>query len=119
MTFLIGKEEHKRPAKEMSIEWKDRTGGNKSAAAIQQTVERLTATDRRSYEKPDYETCAISDLERLIKAANAFYHKKRQPQSHTGQRSRETRAKGVVPEIKYLHGTDNRKRKGIRLWSHY
>jgi hypothetical protein len=78
----------------MSIEWKDRTGGNKSAAAIQKTVERLTATDRRSYEKPDYETCAISDLERLIKAANAFYHKKRQPQSHTGQRSRETRAKG-------------------------
>ena len=60
----------------------------------QKTVERLTATDRRSYEKPDYETCTISDLERLIKAGNVFYHKKRQPESHTEQRSIKTKAKG-------------------------
>jgi hypothetical protein len=29
-----------------------------------------------------------------LQAANAFYHKKRPPQSHTGQRSTKTRAKG-------------------------
>jgi len=66
------KERHKRPAVEMANEWKERTGKDWKPGAIRKKFERLTVTECHDYEKPDYETCAVSDLERIVKSNKKF-----------------------------------------------
>jgi N6-adenosine-specific RNA methylase IME4 len=68
------KEDHRRPAVEMSDEWLETTGKKWKPKSITKQFERLTTTKRRSCgtPKPEYETCAISDLERLINAGKKF-----------------------------------------------
>jgi hypothetical protein len=50
----------------MAKEWKEETGKTWSASAISNKFGKLTSTKRASYEQPDYETGAVSDLQRLI-----------------------------------------------------
>ncbi len=68
------KEEHKRPAVEMSKEWKEVTSEDWKPNAISTVFDRLTRTKNASCRNPklDYETCAVSDLQRLIDVGKKY-----------------------------------------------
>ena len=68
------KEDRKRPAVEMSKEWKTTTGIDWKPNAIRKQFYALTVTKGNdcNIPKPEYETCAVADLERLIGAGKKF-----------------------------------------------